>query len=619
MIAKILLIFNRFIINLYLENYYKFKLSKMKHFLCFVFLISIASGIVRPQSFTKITTGIEVNDGGDSRAVVWIDYDGDGYLDLFVTNGPSAGQNNFLYHNNGDGTFTKVAGQPLVNDNGKSDGASWGDFNNDGNPDLCVVNWYGQSNFLYKNDGAGAFTFLSSSIVSTDGGFSETCSWGDYNNDGYLDLYVTNSDPPFNNYLYRNNGSGDFVKVDTGIAVTEAFTSRGVNWIDYDNDGDQDLFITNESNQKNNLYENHGNGYFEKITTGDIVNDLGNSWSGSWGDIDNDGDMDVFVANWGQADFLYLNNGDKTFTKVTSGPIITSVDRSATSSWIDYDNDGDLDLFVTTAYGSSPSKNSLYKNLLMESDSLSFEKIITGDLVNDLGWTYGHSWGDYDKDGDLDMFGARVTGAGSNNNILFRNDDTSSNKWISIKCTGVTSNKSGIGTVITLKSVINGNPVTQKRIVAGQDGYCSQNLEQHIGLGNSPAVDSVIIQWPSGTIDRYGSREMNKFYEAVEGQSLSVGINQLGSEIPKKFALHQNYPNPFNPETLIEFQLPSSTIIKLTIFDSIGKEVALLVNRELNAGTYRYKFNASNLASGIYYYSLETENFFESKKMILLK
>ena len=398
----------------------------MRHFILLAaILLAITSVNIHAQNFTKITTGVEVTDGGDSRAVCWIDYDGDGYLDLYVTNGPSAGQNNFLYHNNGDGSFTKISGQPLVNDNGKSDGASWGDFNNDGNPDLCVVNWYGQNNLLYRNGGSGVFTFMNSSPISTSGGYSETCSWGDYDNDGLIDLYVSNSSGTRKNFLYHNDGGGNFTKIDTGIAVTETDSTRGVTWVDYDNDGDVDLFLANESTHDNDLYENMGNGYFTKVTTGEIVNDGGASWSASWGDIDNDGDLDVFIANWGQVDFLYLNNGDKTFTKVTTGPIVQDAERSATSSWIDYDNDGDLDLFVTTSYGGSLSKNNLYKNLLIENGSLSFEKITTGDLVNDLGWTYGHSWGDYDRDGDLDMFGARVSGAGSPNNILFRNDDSS--------------------------------------------------------------------------------------------------------------------------------------------------------------------------------------------------
>ena len=589
----------------------------MRHLLLIIsFLLPL---LANSQTFTKITSGVEVTDGGDSRAVTWIDYDGDGYLDLYVTNGPSAGQNNFLYHNNGDGTFTKITGQPLVNDNGKSDGASWGDYNNDGNPDVCVVNWYGQNNLLYRNDGSGTFTFMNTSIVSTDGGFSETCSWGDYDNDGDMDLYVTNSDPPFNNYLYMNNGSSDFIKVDTGIAVSETFTSRGITWIDYDNDGDEDIFVCNENNQKNNLYENMGSGYFVKITTGDIVNDVESSWTGSWGDIDNDGDMDLFVGNWGQSDNLYINNGDKTFTKVTTGPVVQTADRSSTSSWIDYDNDGDLDLFVTTSYGVSALKNLLYKNLLIENGSLSFEKIVDGDLVNDLGWTYGHSWGDYDNDGDLDMFGARVSGAGSQNNVLFRNDDTSGNKWVSIKCKGSISNRSGIGAFIKVRSVINGNTVYQVRTVMGQDGYCSQNLEQHIGLGNSSTIDSVIITWPSGTIDRYGNTEVNKFYEAVEGQSLSVGVSQLGTGIPQKYSLYQNYPNPFNPVTKINYDVARSGYVELKVFDITGREIASLVNGNYSPGIYSVDFDATTFSSGVYFYILRSEGFTESRKMMLVK
>lgn len=592
----------------------------MKNLIILVIAVIFIPMEIHSQNFTKITTGIVVTDGGDSRAVTWIDYDKDGFLDLYVTNGPSAGQNNFLYHNNGDGTFTKVTGQPLVMDNGKSDGCSWGDYNNDGEVDLCVVNWYGQNNLLFKNDGGGNFTFMSSSIISNDGGFSETCSWGDYDNDGYLDLYVTNSDPPYFNYLYRNNGSGDFIKIDDGIETTEAFTSRGVNWIDYDNDSEQDLFITNENNQKNSLYTNGGFGVFDKVTTGDLVNDVGNSWTSSWGDIDNDGDMDVFVGNWNQTDNLYLNDGEGNFTKVTTGPVVQTTGYSASSSWIDYDNDGDLDLFVTAAYGSGLHNNSLYKNLLIENDSLSFEKITSGPLVNDAGWTYGHSWGDYDKDGDLDMFGARVTGGGgSNNNILFRNDDASGNNWVTIDCKGVTSNASGIGAVITVKSIINGNTVFQRRVVQGQDGYCSQNLQQHFGLGNSTVIDSIFIRWPSGTMDRYGASDVNKFYTAIEGQSFSVSVNQIGTEIPERHALHQNFPNPFNPVTKIRYEIAQKGNVTLRAYDITGREIAELVNGVYSPGVYEVDFNGNDLSSGIYYYIISTGSFVETRKMMLVK
>ena len=176
------------------------------------------------QTFTKITTGDIVNDGGDSYGSSWIDFDNDGYLDLFVINGrDSIPMNNFLYHNNGDGTFTRITTGDIVN----------------------------------------------------DGGNSYSSTWGDYDNDGYLDLFVANS---VQNFLYHNNGDSTFTKITTGSIVNDVGNSIGQSWCDYDNDGDLDLFLAN-NNENNALYSNNGDGTFTKITTGVVVNDGGNSQS----------------------------------------------------------------------------------------------------------------------------------------------------------------------------------------------------------------------------------------------------------------------------------------------------------------------------------------------------
>ena len=271
--------------------------------------------------FTKITSGQLVTDGGASRSVNWVDYDNDGVLDLFVSNGLSTGQNNFLYHGNGSPnyTFTKITGSPITSDNEKSDGSTWADFDNDGDLDAFVVNWYGDNNMFYWNNGNGTFTQSTTGPTVNDGGYSETASWGDYDNDGFVDLYVPNSGGTLENFLYHNNGDQTFTKITSGDIVTETFHSRGVSWIDYDNDGDEDMFVANENGENNNLYKNMlketSSPDFVKITSGTIVNDGGESWSASWGDYDNDGDQDVFVTNFaGENNFLYQNNDDGTFT-----------------------------------------------------------------------------------------------------------------------------------------------------------------------------------------------------------------------------------------------------------------------------------------------------------------
>src|SRR5439155_143910 len=218
-------------------------------------LIALLSAIELPSQaqFTAITNGPVVKDGGDSTGCAWGDYDNDGFLDLFVSN--EQGQNNFLFHNNGDGSFAKIISGNIVN----------------------------------------------------DGGASYGCTWGDYDNDGFLDLFVANLNE--NNFLYHNNGDGTFTKVTSGRIVSDGGASQGCAWGDYDNDGLLDLFVANR-NQINFLYHNDGNGAFTAITNGAIVNDVDYSWSPAWVDYDNDGFLDLFVANGpasgaGQNDFLY--------------------------------------------------------------------------------------------------------------------------------------------------------------------------------------------------------------------------------------------------------------------------------------------------------------------------
>ena len=599
-------------------------------------LTSIASG----QSFTRITTGPITTDVAASRSVNWVDVNNDGYLDLFVSTGLEGGENDLLYVNNGPDsnfTFRKVTNSPIVQDHMPSDGSSWADFNNDGNLDAVVVAWYDSSNYFYTNNGNGIFTLNSTSPIVTDRGYSETCSWGDYDNDGYVDLYVSNSGGNLRNFLYHNNHDGTFARVATGSIVLDQYSSRGVSWVDYDNDGDLDMFVVNQSGQNENLYKNMlketGTATFTRITAGPLVNDGGNSMSASWGDIDNDGDLDVFIANgWPSASFnsLFLNNGDGTFTKVLNDTIVKTAGFSMGSAWGDFDNDGDLDLMVTTAYGPGASTNLLYKNMLMETGTLSFQRVGAGDIVTDTGYSYGCAWGDYDRDGDLDLFVAKTLNE-HESNALYRNDNNNGNHWLEVRCVGVTSNRSGIGAKIRIKATINGNPVWQLREVDGQSGYCGQNLDQHYGLGNATIIDTIKIEWPGGTLDVYANVGPDRIVVAREGAGLTPVDDKRGS-IPVEFELLQNYPNPFNPSTKIGFSIPQGEaesrpsgqvtgygLVSLKVYDLLGREVATLVNEVRKPGQYTVQWDASGYASGMYFCRLSTNDFAETRKLLLIR
>jgi len=580
--------------------------------LFYLFTVIMFVNVSTAQTFTRITTGPMVNDGGGSRAVNWIDYDNDGDLDLFVTNGPSPGQNNLFYENNGDETFTKVDTLIITMDNNASDGSSWGDYNNDGYPDLFVANWYGQPNRLYKNNGDKTFTLISGSIISTEVSYSETGSWGDFNKDGFLDLFVCNSGGALKNFLYKNNGDGSFSKL-TDTFLNESFKSRNIDWIDFNSDGNPDIFVTNESNQNENLYLNNGDTTFSIASVPSLLN-LGGSTAGSnWEDIDNDGDLDVLLVNWSnQLNHLLINNGDGTFTNVNAEPFSTDFNNSFGSSLGDIDNDGDLDIFIANAFtGSSRTTNYLYIN---NGDGTFFRD--TGIVATDLGWTYGCAFGDFNKDGWLDLFLAKCFNE-NENNTLYKNNG-GGNNWITLNLEGIISNKTAIGAEVKLKTTIFGNSFWQTRRVAGQNGYCGQNLQLHFGLGDALKIDSLVIKWPSGIKQNVDGLDINEFHSIVEDTNV-VSVNFEPVQSPHGFFLQQNYPNPFNPTTTISFSLSEFSFASLMIYDVLGKKVATLVNSYLEPGRYEKEFNAGELTSGIYFYTLTTKNNIATKKLLLMK
>ncbi|MBC7884751.1 MAG: CRTAC1 family protein, partial [Saprospiraceae bacterium] len=503
----------------------------MKTFL--LSLILMISCILHGQvNFTKMTNIAPVHKTGDWRSVNWIDYNNDGWLDLFMTQGPKAGAPNAMFINDKTGGFTTLTNDAIVTDSDPSVGASFSDIDNDGDLDAMVVNWYGKNNLFYLNNGDGTFNKISDAPMTKDGGYSETAAWGDYDNDGYVDLYVSNSDGNKKNFLYHNDKNGMFTKISTGSVVSDAFYSRSVNWIDYDMDGDEDLFVTNENGQHENLYRNDGSGVFTKATGNALVTAGGNTMSSSWGDYDNDGDFDVFLANFQGPNMLFRNDGNGMFTKINSAAF-TGVANSFGSQWGDLDNDGDLDLIATNAFHGGALNNFVYLN----DGSGDFIKSETGPIVEDAGWSYGCALGDYDKDGDLD---AAIAGCfnGVDQNRFYRND-TNGKNWVEIQLTGTVSNTSAIGSIVKVKSTINGKRVWQIRDISSQSGYCGQNqLSAHFGLGDAIMIDSVVIMWKSGLKEAFAGVSPNVFYHITEGeQMLSDSREETLSSVVSSFSV----------------------------------------------------------------------------------
>ena len=402
----------------------------------FLITLLLVTNSVGQPSFTDVTSSSGVSNSGGhsaesrlSTSAAWGDYDNDGDMDLYVTNwGQSLGPMialNRLYRNNGNGSFSDVAVSMGVADVRNSNSAVWGDYDNDGDLDLYVVNFDVQDQ-LYRNDGARFSRVTGAAAINVISQGSETAAaWGDYDGDGDLDLYLCKY--YFQNSLYRNNGNGTFSELASSAGVDDVRDSYDASWCDYDGDGDLDLYVVNQE-QNNALYQNDGDGSFTEVACDLSVDNTDIGRNARWIDFDNDGFFDLFLANMG-ANALYRNNGNNQFQNIASGDIkITSGSwHSWESAWGDFDADGLIDLVVASGrsggvgYRANPGQTTV---LLTNNGAGSFTEQ-TGDagLRTAAGSGTGVESVDYDGDGDLDLYIVESSFR-LPSNTLYRNETT---------------------------------------------------------------------------------------------------------------------------------------------------------------------------------------------------
>lgn len=571
-----------------------------KRLIILILVNLLYSQIARSQFFTKIINSPISTNLKDSRSINWVDVNNDDKIDLFISNGPYGGQNNSLFINTGLGTFSLVTNDSIVLDNMPSDGATFSDIDNDGDLDGFVVNWYNVNNLFYLNNGNGTFTKNNSQILSNDLGYSETASWGDYDKDGLVDLYVTNSAGIKKNYLYHNDGSSNFTKVTSGSVVNDAYFSRNVSWVDIDLDNDLDLFVTNENNQNENIYRNDGSGTFTKLLTGPLLLDGGNTNSSSWADYDNDGDLDVFLANDLGVNSLFENNGNFNFTKITSDTVVKTPSRSFSSAWSDIDNDGDLDLFVTNSFASGTK---LINYFYLNDGTGNFTRNSTDPITQDSSWSYGCAFGDYDNDGFEDLAVATCRYNGIDSGDFLYHNNTNSNNWITIKLKGTVSNKTAIGTKVRIKTIINGQPVWQMREISAQSSYNGQNdLRAHFGLKDAISIDTMIIEWPLGMVEKYFNISSNQFIEYIEGGSFT-GLTKDDHNLEDKIKIYPKPASNFINVKAINHYFQKGDNIKLL---DIHGTIRLDFNIQGKSNEVSLDLNRNNVSIGIYILYYET-------------
>ncbi|MCS7004628.1 MAG: FG-GAP-like repeat-containing protein [Cytophagales bacterium] len=310
----------------------------------------------------------------------------------------SALYGSFIYH--AYAQFSRITSGHIGTDAERTYGVSWVDYDKDGDLDLLFTNSSAPDRF-YRNDN-GNFTFLNNLPFTSGSARAESSmsNWGDFDNDGNEDVFIGKYDYK-KSTLHYNYGDGTFLRLNIKPIGERNQTTNAATWVDYDNDGDLDLLIANEF-EANMLFANLGNGQFEEVVAGDVANFAGKAQAIAWGDYDNDGDLDLFIANHAPDKNLLFKNNNGVFRIVEGFPLNTDIARSTSASWGDYDNDGDLDLFVANL---GPSDGVGEPNFLYRNDGNDiFTKITTGAIATDANPSRGSAWADYDNDGDIDLF-----------------------------------------------------------------------------------------------------------------------------------------------------------------------------------------------------------------------
>ena len=491
-------------------------------------ILVLIAAVVRAQSapaetapepgatFTRITTGDIVTALASYWGGAWGDYDDDGWLDLFVGASVSS-QRNYLYHNDRDGTFTRIddAAMPKIDSN--QHGTAWGDYDNDGHLDLIVTagNPEITHNVLYRNNGDGTFSGITTGPIYTEtvrDGFHAP-SWGDYDNDGFLDLFIAGHD--IVNRLFHNDGNGSFTRITDSVVVGDPSHSEGRTWVDYDNDGDLDLFVSSFAEFENVLYQNDGRGAFTKLTTSGLER-VEDTIASCWADYDNDGLPDLFLAN-AQTNSLYHNDGDGTFTSVTDSAVVTDAiagnEVFLNCAWGDYDNDGFLDLFVDSGdpFDTFSSHAFLYHN----TGDGTFARVTEGSVVTGRGGF--PSWGDYDNDGFLDLFVSNGAFDPTPRPCQLFHNDGNGNAWLNVKLVGTVSNRSAIGAKVRVNAFYRGASRWQLRDISGGDAQENQqSLNAEFGLADATTVDTLRIEWPSGAVQELHDVTPRQFLTVTE-------------------------------------------------------------------------------------------------------
>lgn len=471
--------------------------------------------------------------GGTSRGVAWGDYTGDGYADLVVSN--TDDQRIFLYRNVDGQRLEAVVDSEVTSVPGRAQGVNWIDVENDGDLDLFVAREQGV-NLLFVNDGEGRLERAEAGQLTSDELDSLQGCWADFDADGLLDVFVVNAAYQ-DDVLYRNEGNGRFMRV-SGPWAGLANHGRSCAWEDIEGDGDPDLYVANAYRESagavrtdaNYLFRNEGGGSFSRVVQGEHVNFRAYSYGVSFADFDDDGDGDLLVSSIGRFDpnLLFENVDGRLFQPLRRSVIVRDRPGPAKGhAWGDFDNDGDLDLFLAEGHGGARPEHFPFDNrdrLYEQRDGgfvvAGLPTLTAHDLVS-----AGSALADFDRDGDLDLFianwGEAEGGDGARQDNQFYRNVSTGGRWIQVRLQGTRSNRMGLGARVAVTTGEGGSSSNQFRTLGSGSGFASMpEPVVHFGLGDASQVAGIEIRWPSGQVDVHRDIEAGRRYLAVEGGGL---------------------------------------------------------------------------------------------------
>lgn len=519
-----------------------------------------------PYQNVAVSAGIDtvVGDAYSGYGLSFVDFDNDGYDDLTFAN--KAGDSILFYKNLGNGSFMKLPS--LVNHTALSKQVLWVDIDNDNDLDFFVTT-SGGPNKLYEKTPSGLVDITATSGIIAQNSQHSGAAFGDIDKDGDLDLFISTYDIG-TNLFYRNNGNKTFTDITASSGIGNSITSDFCAvFFDYDNDNDLDLYtIVDRYSDPNKLYKNIGLGSFTDVSSSTGAGISIDAMNAGVADYNNDGYFDIYITNTAGNVQLYNNLG-VFFVNFPAG---TAVNQECWGAcFLDVDNDKDQDLYVTSQHFLPTQHNWLFKNT---ADDF-FEPYITGgSLPGDTLYSYTCASGDINNDGKPDL---AVSNGNNQKILLWKNITTQSNKYAKVKLKGVQSNSMGIGSLITLYT--GGSP--QYRQTHCAVNYLSQNsLWEHFGASTSNAIDSLLVKWPSGTINKYYNLGLNQRFNIQEGKCLDHEYSGTNTAANKYIGSNGNLLQGSNwsaghvptvgEDVVFENTAPGAVVLNLTVGQTLN-------------------------------------------------